>query len=111
MNLSYLFDLDKFHDHAGHVHPEEVCCTIDGRDYGTVSRFINHSCDPNLATYAVASDRRDGKIYNLALFTGEDVEPYEELTFSYTSSETATTDKGSWPCLCGSDNCVGTLWA
>jgi histone-lysine N-methyltransferase SUV39H len=72
LGLSYLYDLDKFTlqdemqdelsigmeaaDHENHY-------TIDGRYCGAVTRFINHSCDPNLETYAVASDRRDGKGY------------------------------------------------
>ncbi|KAF8542101.1 hypothetical protein BDD12DRAFT_942900 [Trichophaea hybrida] len=93
LGLSYLFDLDKFSlqddmqdelsigmeepDHDNHY-------TIDGRDCGGVTRFINHSCDPNLETYAVASDRRDGKVYDLAIFTCRDIPAYEEMCFSYT---------------------------
>ncbi|KAI5855663.1 histone-lysine N-methyltransferase, H3 lysine-9 specific [Tricharina praecox] len=119
MNLSYLFDLDKFHEQGEDVLAQDSCCTIDGRDCGAASRFINHSCDPNLLTYAVTSERQDGKIYNLALFTARDIQPYEELTFSYTSESAAPTkkvvptkdDKESKPCLCGSDSCVGFLWA
>jgi histone-lysine N-methyltransferase SUV39H len=123
---SYLYDLDKFtfceddlpdelsvgmeSDHNDHY-------TIDGRFCGSVARFINHSCDPNLDTYAVAGNRRDYKVYDLAFFTSRDVAPYEELCFSYTywvptvKGSKQEEEEGGWPCHCGADNCVQRLWA
>jgi euchromatic histone-lysine N-methyltransferase len=38
---TYLFDLDVEETVTG-------CMCIDAREYGNVSRFINHSCEPNL---------------------------------------------------------------
>jgi len=95
-------------DHENHY-------TIDGRYCGAVTRFINHSCDPNLETYAVASDRRDGKVYDLAIFTCRDIPAYEEMCFSYTNTVptvAATKPEGEgWPCHCGAPNCVKWLWS
>ncbi|KAI5813628.1 hypothetical protein BZA77DRAFT_320703 [Pyronema omphalodes] len=123
---SYLYDLDKFTfkednlqdeisvgmdiDHNDHY-------TIDGRLCGSVARFINHSCDPNLDTYAVARNRRDYKVYDLAFFATKDIEPYEELTFSYTywvptvKGRKQDEEKDGWPCYCGADNCMQRLWS
>lgn len=38
--LSYLYDLDLENDAGNYV--------IDAMHYGNVSRFFNHSCEPNL---------------------------------------------------------------
>jgi SET domain-containing protein len=89
--------------------------TIDGRHCGTITRFINHSCDPNLATYAVASDRRDGKVYNLALFTTKTIPAKEELTFSYNDRTPQVLDMKQMgekymQCLCKTPNCTGYIW-
>ena len=121
--LSYLFDLDKFSDLGDEGSTDELSrdhedgnstYTIDGRKYGAVTRFINHSCDPNLNTYAVASDRRDGEIYDLALFTNRAVPAYEELSFSYVAHTPSAVppkdDQETWPCYCESENCVKRLW-
>lgn len=45
VQCSYLFDLD--------VEDKTNCFTIDATNYGNVSRFINHCCEPNLQNYQV----------------------------------------------------------
>jgi histone-lysine N-methyltransferase SUV39H len=121
--ISYLFDLDKFaldeNEDEGAVgrsglpldEEDPTVYTVDGQYYGGVTRFVNHSCDPNLWVYAVMSDRRDGKVYDLALFTNRAIPAYEELTFCYVKTSEPE-DKGTvtWPCYCGSVNCVEKLW-
>jgi SET domain-containing protein len=77
---------------------------VDGGVGGNVSRFINHSCDPNCA-----SSVEDLRIYIDAL---RDIEPGEELTFDYqliTQGRHTAAAKRRFPCCCGSDNCRGTL--
>ena len=130
--LSYLFDLDKFNledpeggdddelsvaGNRAHNRPSnQAPYCVDGRACGTITRFINHSCAPNLDTFVVASDRRDGLVYDLALFANRDIEPYEELAFSYVdetpspvpSSQNA--NEKSWPCYCGAATCTKKLW-
>lgn len=76
-NLSYLFDLDKYGKDYDNY-------TIDSMDCGNVARFINHSCNPNLSVFAVASERRDREVYDIALFTNRFIPAGTELTFSYT---------------------------
>lgn len=108
---SYLFDLDKFGEERG----ASITYTIDGEYCGSVARFINHSCDPNLVTFAVMSDRRDGLVYNLALFTARRVKAFEELTFSYIGDDHHglghDVNFGEMrECLCGARKCRGWLW-
>ena len=115
MGLSYLFDLDAHivipadQDELS-IGMDNDCDTyaVDGRDCGTVSRFINHSCSPNLRSVAVVSGRRDMKVYDLALFTQRTVQPWEELTFSYshgTSPPTLDDTVKKWPCYCEAEGC------
>lgn len=116
--VSYLFDLDKFSDTAEHHHQLEAegKFTIDGENCGSIARFINHSCDPNLQTYAVLNDPSERRIYNLGLFTGRRIPAFEELTFSYAdadkslSSEKESSDTPRWICKCGAKNCRGYIW-
>jgi hypothetical protein len=65
-----------------------------------LSRFMNHSCDPNCITqkWTVNGDTRVG------LFTLRDLEPGTELTFNYQLECVGTTKK---KCLCGAKNCSG----
>ena len=68
--------------------------------------FFNHSCDPN------AGLRGRGKLFSL-----RDIEPGEEITFDYSTSE--WTDDEAWrtpwnelwrvPCTCGSSLCRGEI--
>lgn len=116
--VSYLFDLDKFAEMPEYHHQlqAEGKFTIDGEACGSIARFINHSCDPNLQTFAVLNDSSERRVYNLALFTGRRVSAYEELTFSYADADKpSTTDKedadpSRWICKCGAKNCRGYIW-
>lgn len=59
---SYLYDLDMVDKENCFVYGTRSCsiCSrhlrIDAYKYGNVSRFINHSCDPNLQNYQVFLD-------------------------------------------------------
>lgn len=75
---TYLFDLD-YNETDG-----QCPYTVDAAVYGNVSHFINHSCDPNLAVYAIWINCLDPNLPNLALFAIKDIKQNEELTFDYT---------------------------
>ena len=82
---------------------------IDATYKGNITRFINHSCDPNLIIVPI---RSDSIIPRLCLFTCKNVNAGEELCFSYFGKRTTfARDKvlGSKPCACNSHNCVGYL--
>lgn len=63
------------------------------------------------------SDRRDGLVYNLALFTNRKIKAFEELTFAYVE-DVDDAEKGEegeevglkWKCMCGARKCRGWLW-
>jgi SET domain-containing protein len=77
---------------------------VDGGVRGNMSRFINHSCDPNCES--VIEERR---IYIESL---RDIPPGEELTFDYqmiTQDRITAAVKRRFPCRCGADGCRGTL--
>lgn len=75
---------------------------IDAGPKGNNSRFMNHSCEPNLETqkWMVNGDVRVG------LFAVRDIPAGSELTFNY-NLECLGNEKTK--CCCGSENCSGFL--
>ncbi|GAB0100213.1 hypothetical protein DMENIID0001_162180 [Sergentomyia squamirostris] len=73
--------------------------TIDAEHKGNVSRYINHSCDPNCMTqkWTVNGAMRIG------IFAIKDIPQGTELSFNYQWE-----NRGSI-CLCDAPNCSGTL--
>lgn len=84
---TYLFDLD-YNETDG-----QCPYTVDAAMYGNVSHFINHSCDPNLAVYAIWINCLDPNLPNLALFAIKDIKQNEELTFDYTCQTSRGNEK------------------
>ena len=125
---SYLFALDKFHAES------EVLelYVVDGQFKGGPTRFINHSCDPNLRQFAVMRHRGNPMVYDMAFFAVRDIPAYAELNFDYLDRDEEEDDEddedGDWEggglsrggvrggrgerqeCRCGADNCRGFLW-
>lgn len=103
---TYLFNLDKFDNPRAQYH------AIDGEHIGGVARFINHSCSPNLLAYAVVSDRRDCKVYDIAFFTNRVIYAGEELTYDYVEclEGDIVEDGASRECLCGTKQCRGRIF-
>lgn len=86
--------------------------SIDATRAGNITRFINHSCSPNLTMVPV---RVDSIVPRLCLFACKDIAPGEELCFSYFGcSSVELTEKesvqlGEKSCLCGSEHCLEFL--
>ncbi|KAL5015146.1 hypothetical protein ScPMuIL_009416 [Solemya velum] len=72
---TYLFDLD--------YNDGDCPFTVDACNYGNVSHFVNHSCDPNLEVYGVWINTLDPRLPRIALFSKRDIQKGEELTFDY----------------------------
>lgn len=73
----YLMSLD-----YGPLDPQKVV-VVDSSEKGNLSRFINHSCNPNLIPRAVFSGSYDPYIPRVAFFALRDIKFGEELTFDY----------------------------
>ncbi|XP_023252192.1 histone-lysine N-methyltransferase SETDB2-like isoform X1 [Seriola lalandi dorsalis] len=81
---------------------------LDASKEGNVSRFINHSCRPNLFIQNVFTDTHDPGFPVIAFFTNRVVKAGTELTWNFSSdTQTASLRKQEVPCLCGSDGCRG----
>ncbi|XP_050314892.1 uncharacterized protein LOC126749239 isoform X3 [Anthonomus grandis grandis] len=75
---------------------------IDAGPKGNLSRFMNHSCNPNCITqkWTVKGDTRVG------IFSKYDIQPDSELTFNYNLAVVGQEKK---PCKCGASNCSGFI--
>ena len=75
---------------------------IDSGHEGNVSRFLNHSCNPNCetTTWSVDGDKRIG------IFCLKDIEHNEELTFNYQLMQAGNRKT---KCLCNSINCANFI--
>jgi len=75
---------------------------IDAYPKGNLSRFMNHSCNPNCETqkWTVNGEVRVG------LFANRDIAVGEELSFNYNLDSLGNEKK---QCKCGAENCSGFL--
>ncbi|KAK0535658.1 hypothetical protein OC835_001196 [Tilletia horrida] len=63
-----------------HVDP---ILTVDAGLWGNLTRFFNHSCDPNIDMYPVYTDSQDIMRPYLAFFARRDIPAGQELRFNY----------------------------
>lgn len=75
VGCTYLFDLD--------FNENDNLYSLDAAKCGNVSRFINHSCNPNLGVWAVWTDCLDLDLPKICLFALRRIEAGEEITFDY----------------------------
>ncbi|GAV05619.1 hypothetical protein RvY_15719 [Ramazzottius varieornatus] len=94
----YLFELSNSDGKA-----EEVFC-VDACQYGNMTRFMNHSCEPNAIPFWLFADSQDQRYPRIAIFSSKSIEKGEEICFDY--------GKGFWKmkasefnCQCGSYVC------
>ncbi|KAK2016712.1 SET domain-containing protein [Colletotrichum eremochloae] len=115
----YLFALDKFTDkNSPDVRLRGPPLEIDGEFMSGPTRFINHSCDPNLRIFARVGDHADKHIHDIAMFALRDIPKGEELTFDYVDGVSEENDDAKDKskqgdmvrCLCNSKNCRKFLW-
>ncbi|KDQ57539.1 hypothetical protein JAAARDRAFT_58145 [Jaapia argillacea MUCL 33604] len=112
---TYLFDID-----FGHLQSEDKdwsnTYVMDAYHAGN-----NHSCDPNCWINACYINEDNIQKPLLTIFTFRDVEPKEELCFSYYgeqddengdpgSPDAPGSDAVYRPCMCGTARCTGRMW-
>lgn len=76
--------------------------TIDAGPRGNMSRFINHSCDPNCETQKWTIE----ETLVIGLFAIKDIKAGEELTFNYNLENLGNNKR---VCLCGATTCSGYI--
>ncbi|KAF4625815.1 hypothetical protein G7Y89_g12349 [Cudoniella acicularis] len=116
----YLFELDKFKGDADRDPSLANTVFVDGEFRSGPTRFINHSCDPNLRIFARVGDHSLKRFHDLAFFAIKDIPAGTELTFDYVDgvdeeklaieSKDKKKQKQMTKCLCKSKKCRGYLW-
>ena len=76
---------------------------IDGRARGNVTRYINHSCEPNLIVQCVFVGCE--RLPRICLFAWKDIDPGEELCYDYAQEQNS--DAAPFQCHCGAPSCKG----
>ncbi|MCO5597535.1 hypothetical protein L7F22_051613 [Adiantum nelumboides] len=88
--------------------------TIDARLFGSVARFINHNCSPNLYAQDVVYDSDDRRFPHVMLFAMENIPPMRELSYDYNYTVGHVRDANGdvkWKaCYCESQDCRGRLY-
>lgn len=74
---------------------------VDATKCGNLSRFINHSCDPNC--YAKIITIEGAK--KIVIYSRREIKRNEEITYDYKFPLEET----KIPCRCGTSNCKGAL--
>ncbi|XP_062840971.1 histone-lysine N-methyltransferase SETD1A [Trichomycterus rosablanca] len=85
---SYLFRVD--HD-----------TIIDATKCGNLARFINHCCTPNCYAKVITIESQK----KIVIYSKQPIAVNEEITYDYKFP----IEENKIPCLCGTENCRGTL--
>ncbi|KAJ3669568.1 hypothetical protein LUZ60_011518 [Juncus effusus] len=105
----YLCEIEAHMGHAkGMMSEETLPYVIDSFKFGNISRFINHSCFPNLSSYVVLSESMDCQLAHVALFANRDINTGEELGYDYRYKIIDGFDGEK--CNCGAQNCRGRIY-
>ncbi|KAL3525757.1 hypothetical protein ACH5RR_014129 [Cinchona calisaya] len=103
----YIYEIDAQISDISRLTEGQVSFVIDATNYGNVSRYINHSCSPNLVNHQVIAESMDCHLAHIGLFASRDIAMGEELTYDYRYK---LLPGDGCPCLCGASNCRGRLY-
>jgi SAD/SRA domain/SET domain/Pre-SET motif len=88
--------------------------TLDASEFGNFTRFINHSCMPNLFAQNVLYDHDNIKMPRIMFFATENIQPMEELAYHYNYTVDQVHDADGnvkkKKCFCGTEECTGWLY-
>lgn len=104
---SYLFEIDSHVNDMSRLIEGQARYAIDATEFGNVSRFINHSCLPNLVSHQVLVESMDCHLAHIGLYANRDISLGEELTFHY---RYALLPGEGYSCQCGASVCRGRLY-
>ncbi|KAH7726859.1 putative histone-lysine N-methyltransferase met-2 [Aphelenchoides avenae] len=78
--------------------------TVDANREGNIGRFLNHSCDPNVALQHVFFDSHDVRLPHVAFFTKKFTKAGEPLCWDY-GYEIGSVEGKRIVCKCGTKDC------
>ncbi|RXH75223.1 hypothetical protein DVH24_029944 [Malus domestica] len=104
---SYLYEIDAHVNDMSRLVEGQAHHVIDSTNYGNVSRFINHSCLPNLVNHQVLVESMDSLCAHVGLYANRDIALGEEITYDYRYKRLP--GEGH-PCHCGASACRGRLY-
>ncbi|XP_050205052.1 histone-lysine N-methyltransferase SUVR5 [Mercurialis annua] len=104
---SYMYDIDGQTNDMSRLIGGQIKYGIDATKHGNVSRFINHSCLPNLVNHQVLVDSMDAQRVHIGLYASRDIACGEELTYNFRYN--LVPGEGH-PCHCGTSKCRGRLF-
>lgn len=104
---NYFYKIDAQNNDMSRLIEGQVTYTIDATKYGNVSRFVNHSCSPNLVNHQVLVESMECQLPHIGFYASRDIAPGEELTYDYQYDQLPGEE---CPCLCGASNCRGRLY-
>nr|XP_043614792.1 histone-lysine N-methyltransferase SUVR5 [Erigeron canadensis]XP_043614793.1 histone-lysine N-methyltransferase SUVR5 [Erigeron canadensis] len=101
---SFIYEIDARVNDMVRLIEGEATYAIDATKYGNVSRYINHSCSPNLENHQVLIESLDSQTSHIGLYASRDIALGEELSFDYMYK---VADGEGCQCRCGAVNCRG----
>jgi len=84
----------------------EMC--VDASKTGSVARFLNHCCEPNLFVQSVFVEYSRA-VHRIGIFAARDIMPHEELTYDY-GYVVGSVEGKTLRCLCGAPGCRNFLF-
>ncbi|PIA55585.1 hypothetical protein AQUCO_00700118v1 [Aquilegia coerulea] len=103
-DCSYLYKIDARSDDMNEIAEGVVSHVLDATRYGNVSRFINHSCSPNLICYQVLVESMDCQLAHIGFYASRNIAVGEELAYNYREKQLLS--RGH-TCYCSAPNCQG----
>ncbi len=85
---------------------------IDANHAGNIARWINHSCHPNCEAILYPDKKGRPHKDKIRIHALRDIAAGEELCYNYGITldlPHTPARKKLWRCLCGAENCTGTL--
>lgn len=80
--MSYLFDMNEMDDSDEYdvkvqnsSNEDFFPLCIDATYYGNESRFVNHSCEPNLKSFNIVTNVETYTFHKIALFANKNIFP------------------------------------
>ncbi|GLU13667.1 hypothetical protein SLE2022_302870 [Rubroshorea leprosula] len=105
-DCSYMYNIDSHNNDMSRLIEGQNRFVIDATKCGNVSRFINHSCSPNLVNHQVLVESMDCHRAHIGLYASQDIALGEELTCDF-RYELLPGD--GYPCQCGASKCRGRV--